>query len=933
MPASNGVRFALVAAALALALLAQALLTAGRPLWASALFLAAIAAFTFAVTDIASAARWRERDSSPPSPRRKPRLRWPGWSAETQFGTACGVLCVASTIASLAAFYSGPPNTAGWAMFGVSAVLMLAAVPAIDGRWTPLVRRLRSGRPFAVPPNALYEAAALIGVLLLALVIRFHDLRELPVGLWYDEAANLSVAAAIALDPGSAPVFATTLPTLYLMPVAALTTLLGTTPEALRLISVAFSLAGIAAVYLLGRHLAGPWVGLASAFVLAVMRWDINFSRIGMHGVTMSMATALTAWLTLRAVRSGRLSDYGLAGAALGLGMWFYAAFRLFPFVVAVVLLYGILSERPALRQLLARLAVFGFAAFVMAAPVAQYAVLEPADFFDRTGTSSVFSMAPAGEVIGDVVENLRSHALMFNVEGDSNPRHNLPGAAMLDGLSAALLVLGAAACLVCWPRTALVILPIWLVIMLIPGVLTIPWEAPQALRTIGVLPAVAVLVALTVYTLWQAGRASPWTLTRRLTPVACCALLTLIALLNMGRYFGEQASDPRVYAAFSTDETLIGRDMLRQQARGYTLFTSRQFKHSLAIDLAANGPDYAALRAPQDAPIDAGRVGLGAAVYVEPREEAVYRLLRLYYPDAAFREVRPPGGVEPMFYVAEMSREQLRSRQGLEAVYTLDSGASVFGVQRSTEAAWALEVGADAPPFAFAWSGALHITEPGEYGLALDSAETVEVLLNGVSVLSGKGDNVTLQPAVGLHTLEVKGRVEEPGGTLRLLWRPPGSELQVVRAAHLFRGDVRPYGLTGRFYALEGEAEAYSGSRVTPSLQPFWYDPVTPEPYRAIWEGVLDVPDDGDYGFTLSAEGELSLSVDGSVVARVPSDETAPHSAVVTLSGGPHRVRVEYVSQYPPSRFSIHWTPPGGEYEPLPVERLTPAPELMLGP
>ena len=933
MPASNGVRFALVAAAIALALLAQAMLPAGRPLWASALFLAAIAAFTFAATDVASAARWRERDSAPPSLRRKLSRRWSGWSAETRFGVAFGVLCVASAIASLAAFYSGPPNTAGWAMFGVSAVLMFAAVPAIDGRWTLLANRLRSGRSFALTPGALSEAAALIGVLLLALAIRLHDLRESPIGLWYDEAANLSVAAAIALDPGSAPVFATTLPTLYLLPVAALTTLLGTTPEALRLVSVAFSLAGIAAVYLLGRHLAGPPVGLVSAFVLAVMRWDINFSRIGMHGVTMSVATALTAWLTLRAVRSGRLSDYGFAGAALGLGMWFYAAFRLFPLVVAVVLLYGILSERPALRQVAARLAVFGFAALVMSAPVAQYAALEPADFFDRTGASSVFAMAPVGEAIASTVNSLRSHALMFNVEGDSNPRHNLPGAAMLDGLSAALLVLGIAACLVCWPRTVLVVLPIWLVVMLIPGVLTIPWEAPQALRTIGVLPAVAVLVALAVYALWWAGRASPWTLTRRLTPIACCALLALIALLNVGRYFGDQASDPRVYAAFSTDETLIGRDMLSQQARGYTLFTSRHFKHSLSIDMAANGPDYATLRVPQDVPLDAGRVGLGAAIYVEPREEAVYRLLKLYYPDAAFREARPPGGGEPMFYAAEISREQLRSRQGLDAVYALDNGLSVFEVLPSTEAAWLLEVGVDAPQFDFAWTGALHVTGPGEYGLALESAEAAEVLLNGVSVLTGERDETSLRPAVGLHALEVRGRVEEPGGTLRLLWKPPGSEWSPVPESHLFREEVRPYGLAGRFYAVDGESEAYIASRATPSMQPFWYDPVVPEPYRAIWEGVLDAPADGDYGFTLSAEGELSLSIDGDLVARIPPDDITPHSAVVPLSGGPHRVRVEYISRYAPSQFAVYWTPPGGEYEPLPIKQLAPAPGLMPGP
>ncbi len=933
MAASNGVRFALVAAAIALAFLAQAMLSGGRPLWAAAFFLAALAAFTFAATDFADAARWRERVSGRQQPRRALPLRMSAWTLEARFGATCVAVCALSTFASLSAFASGPPFTAGWVLFGVSAVSMLVAIPAIDGRWTPLVNRLRCDKPFAAPPTALYEIAALAAVLLFALALRLHDLRELPVGLWYDEAANLSVAAAIALDPGSAPVFATTLPTLYLLPAAAVTTLLGTTAEALRLVSVVFSLAGVAAVYLLGRRLAGPLVGLTGAFVLAVTSWDINFSRIGMHGVTMSLATALTAYLTLRATRSGRLSDYAFAGAALGLGMWFYTAFRLFPLVVAVVLLYGVLSERPAFRQIAARLALMGITALVMAAPVVQYAAIEPADFFDRTSASSLFSVAPAGEAFGQVVDSLRAHALMFNVEGDSNPRHNLPGAAMLDGLSAALFVLGIAACLFCWSRTPLIVLPFWLAIMLIPGVLAIPWEAPQALRAIGVLPAVALLVALALHALWQAGRASPWTITRRLTPVACCALLAMIALLNVGRYFGEQASDPRVYAAFSTDETLIGRDMVRQQARGYTLFSSRQFRHSLGIGLAAGSQDYTTLRAPLDVPIDAGRVALGAAIYVEPREAAVYRLLELYYPDAEFREVRPPNGGEPMFYLAEISRAELLARQGLDAEYSLDGGPRTYGVQRSAEAAWALEVGADAPPFDFAWTGALHVTIPGEYGLALESEDAAEVLLNGVPVLSDERAETSIRPAVGVHTLEVRGRVTDGRGTLRLLWKPPEADWRTIPASHLFRGDVLPYGLAGRFYAVDSDEEDFVASRVTPSMHVFWYDPVTAEPYRAVWEGVLDAPEDGDYGFTLSAEGELTLGIGADLIARFPPDETTPHSAVAPLSSGSHRIRVEYVSESPPSQFTIYWTPPGGEYEPLPIERLSPAPELMLGP
>ena len=210
------------------------------------------------------------------------------------------------------------------------------------------------------------------------------------------------------------------------------------------------------------------------------------------------------------------------------------------------------------------------------------------------------------------------------------------------------------------------------------------------------------------------------------------------------------------------------------------------------------------------------------------------------------------------MFYLAEISREHLLARQGLDTEYRLAGGATVSGVLQSTSAAWALELGADAPPFDFAWTGALHVTEPGEYGLALESEEAAEVLLNGASVLSGERAATSIRPAVGVHALEVRGRVTDRRGTLRLLWKPPESDWQTVPASHLFRGEVRPYGLAGRFYAPDGDAEAYVASRVTPFMQAFWYDPVTLAPYRAVWEGLLNAPEDGDYGFTLSAQGEL---------------------------------------------------------------------------
>ena len=224
----------------------------------------------------------------------------------------------------------GPPNTLAWYSYGASVILLLLALPTFERRWSGLILRLRERPQVSLHLKTLLVWAALAGILILALAVRLFDLQDLPAGVWYDEAANLSEARQIQQDPGSTPVFARVIPTFYLMPAAVLINLVDVTPAAIRLVSVMFSLAGMVAVFFLVRQVLGTYPALLAAFLLAIMRWDINFSRIGMIPVTMSLTTALTAYLTLRALRSGRISDFGYAGAALGFGMWLYASFTCF---------------------------------------------------------------------------------------------------------------------------------------------------------------------------------------------------------------------------------------------------------------------------------------------------------------------------------------------------------------------------------------------------------------------------------------------------------------------------------------------------------------------------------------------------------------------------------------------------------------------------
>ena len=861
----SALRFVLVVLSLILAGIGQYLLGGGHFRYAIAPLLVGIGAMAMAVANRPLSSLFAGASTSPD--RDLPEKSPPAVGAiERRAGLAGFASCAVMLALSLQRFATGPPNTLGWYLYGAAVLALLLALPTLEGRWMRLVLGVRDRRRVSFEIGALLPWVGLAAIIVLALGIRLYHLDEIPAGLWHDEAENLLEARKIGQDPGSTPVFATTLPTLYLLPVAGLVRLVDASPATIRLVSVLFSVAGVVAVFLLARVVMGPYLGLVAAFVTAVMRWDIGFSRIGMHGITTPLLTALTAYLTLRALRGGRVSGFGYAGAALGLGMWFYSSFRLFPLVVGFILLHHLVARRPSLRPFLGRVAAMAVVALVVAAPVTQLAIDEPDEFFARTRSTSVFSVAPFGEAIGDAVKNLGKHALMFSHKGDTNPRHNLPNEPLLDFLSGVLFMLGLGVALSRWREIGMVVLPLWVLVMVMPGVLTLPWEAPQFLRTIGTAPAVAVAIGLGFGVVWWAGRSAPWAAVRFATPAVLAAALGVIAFSNVDTYFGRQARHPEVYASFSTAETLIARDIVRRRVGGYGLLISRQFLHNPTILLIAGDADYRVVSAPAGVPIGPDQGPEGVSIYIEPREAGVYRLLKAYYPEGAFEEVRPPGGGDVLYYSAVIGRDQLKEPMGLAARYVLPDGSVRQGIQPTTESAWPLGFGPQQAPFDMEWQGALHITEPGEYFLAMaqEGATDVEVTLDGRLILGGDQRKVRIVPAVGLHSLRVTGRVSDRTGYLRLLLQPPGGQLAPVPPERLYHGAVRPVGLAGRFYAGEVEGEAPDAARVTPAMDAFYYDPVLPEPYLAVWEGTLEVSTAGLHGFSPNPPKEGVRTAEG---------------------------------------------------------------------
>ena len=938
------IRFTLVASAVVLALLADHFIRTDDIKWAAAPLVIAIACLVLADTRRTQPSESRDdkverteqatlslgRFPAGPNSRLSVELN------EGAFGVFAALCAVVLMYVSLRNFghETAESLTLTWYSFGAAVAIALAAIPAFDGRWTALILKLKAARGLTLGLRSMGPWLLLLVILILAAGLRLYNLEDLPAGLWFDEADNLFQARHYARDPGQIPVYApsTNLPTMFLIPIAAVVKLAGVAITTPRLVAAAFGLLGVVATYLLVRHALGTSAALIAAFLVAVMRWDINWSRIGMHGITGVLFAALTGWLTLRAVRTGRASDYAFAGASLGLGMWFYAPLRMFPLVVGFILLLHLLTARPNIRVFAANVATMALLALFVAAPVIQFAMDDSEQFFERTETTSLFNLTPREEWASQLRSSLVRHVFMFNFEGDPNPRHNLPNSPMLDRVTGALFILGFFLALTRWRFVALFSLPFWVFFMVLPGVLTVPWEAPQSLRSILVVPAVAALAALVVDLLWRTWRDVPWGIVRRLALPAVLALLGAVAYLNVDIYFGDQANDPRVYAAFSTDETLMARSQIERQRLGYSLWVSRQFLFGLTGTLLANHPRVEVLKAPETLPLDSTLAWRGAAAYFEPRERSFWEVMRTYYPDAEFRVVTAPTGGDPMFYTGFVSREQLADRQGLDVTYVVDANEVQGRHNTVTDSSWHPDAGPGEYPYQVTLTGSLHVPEYGEYEFRLDSPRTV-VDLNGLRVLDSDKTTAWLILAAGLHSLSIAADVEGPGRSVRVLWLNEDGDPELIPFSRLYRGSVRPVGLAGRFFAGDRTSGIPDAMQITPSMDLFHYAPVVPYPYTAIWDGAVqtDMPGPQRFKVNRTHSGEISLYVNDRLVAQDPPNDDTDTTGEINLAPGHNGLRVEYTSPSGPTQFEVLWALGSSAFSPIPIELMTPAPEHMM--
>ena len=732
-------------------------------------------------------------------------------------------------------------------------------------------------------PRLDVTVTLLVIVLAAAVFLRVYRVDIYPFGVWFDEGVYGLNARHVLADPSFRPFYLENLTyphlVLYSLSLEAfgLSNIVG-----LRVVSALLASLGVFLAYLVGRELRDAWFGLLLATLLAVMRWSINFSRIGMTGAELSTFILLTFYFAIRLARYGRLRDGLWFGIASALGFYFYRPYLVQLLAGALYLLLAYPFLRRPWKHTLALGVTALVAALVVLIPLGLFALDRGEEYFGRVNQVSIYNEDLPDDVTVNqaILESTVKHLEMFHLHGDNNGRHNLPGEPMLDPVTGSLMVIGLFVALRERRREHLVFL-VSLILSLTGGIFSVSFEAPQSLRAIGAIIGVIYFSALgleglartaivVLQELFAFVRQQQAALARGLAIVGAFVAVIVLSAWNLNTYFYRQRVNREVWSGFFTDATLTAR-FYTSYDENTQFFVSPLIGASAPVVFLAEKevaratsfylPDVLPLRIPASS---------HAVVMFVPSEQHYLDYMHRFYPNARYTPVRPVDyGVDTspddsLFTVIELMPEDIGAIQGLR------DGTGVLFIP---------------------------LYEP--YTFTFEEGTTLEI--DGSAVENGEA----LQFARGNHQVTISP------ADARINWQYSAlTEPEPIPNYFFFHDPVTPNGVLASYYN-NGD---WQGDPVDEQIEPHMYVYIhlinMNRPYSVRYTGYLYAPTTGDYLFHLEARDTGTLDIDGRRIL-----EAAPEQAgeeIIRLEQGWHPIEVRRQDLTSSTSIYLSWMPPG---------------------
>ncbi len=348
--------------------------------------------------------------------------------------------------------------------------------------------------------------AWLLGVILLASVLRLPALGAVPPGLFRDEASTGYDAFCLATTGRDQygkrwPLFSRSFgdfnESAYRFLAVPFVSALGLTASSVRLPAALVGVLSVLALYLLVQLWLGTRVALVAALMLAVSPWHVALSRIAFRAILLPPLFCLALWALHRAL-DGQRRALPSAAALFAAGLYTYSAARVF---VPLFLLLAIILYR---RELWAMRRHTALGALIFVAGLIPLVLFWTSD--------QGMARAQAAALTDDPLRFLANFGSYFSpdflfLQGDPNIRASPSGWGALHLFEAATVPLGLALILRTNGRARGTVL-IWLLLYPIPAAYTAP---AHALRAIVGAPIFALLSGRGLVGLAELARGARW--------------------------------------------------------------------------------------------------------------------------------------------------------------------------------------------------------------------------------------------------------------------------------------------------------------------------------------------------------------------------------------------------------------------------------------
>ena len=419
-------------------------------------------------------------------------------------------------------------------------------------------------------------AGLLLAILIAAFTLRVTNIKNIPAGIYPDEAQN-GVDAQLANSSGQYKLFYESnygREGLFINLQALSIKTFGPTEFALKLWSIIFGTLTVLGVFLLASEIFKNQIaGLIGAYLMAFSYWAINFSRIGFRAIMVPFLLSFAFYFIFKGLRTKKLHDFIIAGLIYGLGVHTYIAFRVSPLVLVALFISLIITRKNFLANYWKHTVVFTFALLITSAPMLlDFFVYNPQHYASRTGEISILSPeVNQGHLISGLAKTIGLSIQKYFVMGDLNMRHNYPPYALLNPAVGIAFLIGLIYIVnkslqLLWVRftkgvrdeklEVYIFLLAWFIALLIPEFLASEGN-PHALRSIGTLPAV-ILISIIPF-LWLFKKYNSFGHSFKLFVISALAtVLIFIAVADSVKYFYFFANSPKQHQVFDANLKVV---------------------------------------------------------------------------------------------------------------------------------------------------------------------------------------------------------------------------------------------------------------------------------------------------------------------------------------------------------------------------------------